>query len=77
LNVGEISQPVKSQVGFHIIQVIGHEERPLTSEEYKARTDSFFSEWIAGIRAQSDLKIYDYYKDRIPQDPTLQDAIPQ
>ncbi|OGN75980.1 MAG: hypothetical protein A2X25_02230 [Chloroflexi bacterium GWB2_49_20] len=77
LKVGEISQPVQSQSGFHIIQVLGHEERPLSSDEYKTQTDKFFTDWLAGIHAQSDLKIYDYYKDRIPLDPTLQDAMSQ
>ena len=72
LEVGEISQPIKSQFGYHIIQVIGHEDRPLTAEEYKAQTDKFFSDWVAEIRSKSDLEIFDYYKDRIPVDPALQ-----
>jgi parvulin-like peptidyl-prolyl isomerase len=75
LEVGEISQPVQSQFGYHIIQVIGHDERPLSAEEYKAQTDKFFNEWVAEKKAKSDLKIYDYYKDRIPVDPSLQDAL--
>lgn len=72
LGIGEISQPVKSQFGYHLIQVIGHEDRPLTTDEYKNQTDKFFSDWIADVRANSDLKIFDYYKDRIPVDPILQ-----
>jgi len=72
LEVGEISQPIKSQFGYHIIQVIGHEDRPLTAEEYKAQTDKFFSDWVAENRSKSDLEIFDYYKDRIPVDPALQ-----
>ncbi len=75
LEVGEISQPVQSQFGYHIIQVIGHEDRPLTAEEYKTQTDQFFSDWVAEIRSNSDLIIYDYYMDRIPLDPSLQDFI--
>jgi len=75
LKIGEISQPVKSDYGYHIIQVIGHEKRPTTSEEYKTQSDKFFSDWIAGIRAKLDVKIYDYYKNRIPVTPTLKDAL--
>jgi peptidyl-prolyl cis-trans isomerase D len=75
LKIGEISQPVKSQFGFHIIQVIGHEERPLTADEFKQQTDTFFSNWLADIRTKSDLVIDDIYKSRIPLDPTLQDAL--
>jgi peptidyl-prolyl cis-trans isomerase D len=72
LEVGEISQPIKSQFGYHIIQVIGHDDRPLSADEYKTKTDQFFTDWVAEIRSNSDLTIYDYYKDRIPTDPALQ-----
>lgn len=75
LKIGEISQPVKTDYGFHIIQIIGHEERPLTADEYKTQTDKFFTDWVAGVRAKQDVQIYDYYKNRIPVDPTLQDAM--
>jgi peptidyl-prolyl cis-trans isomerase D len=77
LKIGEISQPVKSSLGYHIIQVLGHEERPLTSDEYKQQTDLLFTNWLTELRTKSNPKIYDYYKDRIPLDPTLQDAINQ
>jgi parvulin-like peptidyl-prolyl isomerase len=75
LKIGEISQPVKTTYGFHIIQVIGHEERPVNSDEYKTQTDKFFTDWVAGIRATYDVKLFDYYKARIPVVPTLQDAL--
>jgi peptidyl-prolyl cis-trans isomerase D len=75
LKIGEISLPIKTDYGYHIIQVIGHEERPLTVDEYKTQTDKFFTDWVAGIRAKLDVKIYDYYKNRIPVVPTLQDAL--
>jgi len=73
--IGEISQPIKSDYGYHIIQVIGHEERTLTTDEYKTQTDKFFTDWVASIRAKLDVKLYDYYKNRIPVVPTLQDAL--
>jgi len=75
LKIGEISQPVKTTYGFHIIQVIGHEKRPATADEYKTQTDKFFTDWVAGVRAAYDVKLFDYYKNRIPTTPTLQDAL--
>lgn len=75
LKISEISQPIKSDFGYHIIQVIGHEDRPLTSEEYKAQTDKFFSEYVAGIRANLEVEIFEYFKNRIPLSPTIQEAL--
>ncbi len=73
LKVGEISQPVKSQYGYHIIQVLGHEIRPLTDAEYKTLTDNLYQDWLTKTKtaAGSDLKVFDYWTARIPNDPTI------
>src|SRR3990172_7360631 len=77
LEIGEISQPIETTYGFHIIQVLGHEDRPLTADEYKTKTDQVFSDWVASLRDTTEITIHDYYKDRIPVNPTLQDALGQ
>ena len=77
LEIGEISQPIQTTYGYHIIQVLGHEDRPLTADEYKTKTDKVFSDWVASLRDSADLTVHDYYKDRIPANPTLQDALNQ
>jgi hypothetical protein len=35
MRIGEVSEPIESEFGFHIIQVIGHEDRPLSNEQYE------------------------------------------
>ncbi|MFC2028906.1 peptidylprolyl isomerase [Chloroflexota bacterium] len=78
LEIGEISQPIETTYGFHIIQVLGNDDnRPLTSDEYLSKADQVFTNWIAGIRESTDIVIHDYYKDRIPVEPRLQDALGQ
>ncbi|MFH1905985.1 MAG: peptidylprolyl isomerase [Chloroflexota bacterium] len=75
LPIGNISQPVQSDFGWHIIQVLGHENRPLTEAEYQQLRDAKFQEWLAEARQATTVKIYDYYLERIPTDPKLEDEL--
>ncbi len=75
LPIGKISQPVQSDFGWHIIQVLGHENRPLTEAEYQQMRDAKFQEWLAEARQATTVKIYDYYLERIPVDPKLEDEL--
>ncbi|MBA4379312.1 MAG: hypothetical protein C0393_01245 [Anaerolinea sp.] len=75
LPIGKISQPVQSDFGWHIIQVLGHENRPLTETEYQQMRDAKFQEWLAEARKATTVKIYDYYLERVPADPKLEDEL--
>jgi len=81
LKPGEISQPVQSDFGWHIIQVIGHEERPLTADQFEQAKQDAFSKWIEELRAKADeaglVKIFDVWKDRVPLEPSLESALGQ
>jgi parvulin-like peptidyl-prolyl isomerase len=75
LNIGQISTPIKTSFGYHIIQVLGHENRPLTDSEYQQACEASFQEWLAESQKQTDIKTYDNWLDKIPTDPDLQKAI--
>jgi len=47
LGVGELSEPVRSQFGFHIIQVLEKGTRP---------DESAFQAWYEGLAAQADIE---------------------
>ncbi len=49
LKVGEISQPVKTSFGYHIIQVLGHEERPLDQAAYAEKQTTDLTEWLTKV----------------------------
>lgn len=74
LEIGGISQPVQSQYGFHIIQVLGHENRPLTDSEYQAAVDAAYNTWLAQQRATATIVVIDNYLDFTPDKPTLQET---
>lgn len=69
--VGEISQPVKTTFGFHIIQVLGHEVRPLSASDYETYKQKQFDDWIKALRDKSKVEINDIWKERVPSDPVF------
>jgi peptidyl-prolyl cis-trans isomerase D len=73
-DVGEISEPVQSQYGYHIIQVLGHEMRPLSADEYSKAVDDAFNAFLDELRNAATIEIDPGYLSLLPTKPTLQDA---
>ncbi len=71
LEVGQISEPVQTAFGWHIIQVLGHEERPMTTQRLETARDKAFREWLQETRAQAEVEIYDWWKPYVPTAPDL------
>jgi peptidyl-prolyl cis-trans isomerase D len=71
LNVGEISQPVQSQSGWHIIQLLGKEVRPLDSYAFDQLRQTKFQAWLDSQRESVGVTIPDGWLDWVPTEPTL------
>ena len=71
MEIGEISEPVATTFGYHIIQVLGHEDRPLSQFEYDELKEQKFTELLAELRTNSTVEIRDYWTERVPAEPTL------
>jgi len=71
LEVGETSEPVKTDFGFHIIRILGHEERPLTEDACQSMRSENFQEWLAELRENSNIKINEFWTDVAPTEPSL------
>ncbi|NUM46998.1 MAG: peptidylprolyl isomerase [Anaerolineales bacterium] len=71
--IGEISAPVQTTFGWHLIQVIGHELRPLSASELVELRQTEFEEWLTQQRQLMDAQIvlFDYWADRIPDEPSI------
>ena len=74
LQVGEISQPVQTTAGWHIIQVLGHEIRPLTDTEYTDAVSAAFNQWLMDQRTGANIVISGTWTANIPDQPSLESA---
>lgn len=71
LKVGELSQPIKSQFGYHIIQVLAHEDVPLDANGYDQARQTAFNDWLKSARTEYNVVTYDNWQNIIPTDPAI------
>ncbi|MBQ6482070.1 MAG: peptidylprolyl isomerase, partial [Anaerolineaceae bacterium] len=69
--IGTISEPVQTDFGWHLIQVIGHEVRPLTSTQYDNAVSSAYQQWLDSYTEQLDINLDGYNVDMVPTDPAF------
>ena len=66
LGIGQISQPIKSSFGFHIIQVLGHEVRSLSETDFNQLQSQKFSEWLETQRQANEVEINEIWREVTP-----------
>jgi len=71
LNIGELSQPVQTSSGWHIIQLLGKEVRPLSQYSFDQLRQTKFQEWLDSQRQSVGVTIPDGWLDWVPTEPTL------
>lgn len=72
LEIGEISAPVESSYGWHIIQVIGHEERAIELDtDYEQIQSNYFDAWYQEAYANTEIVINDNWVDHVPSEPSV------
>jgi parvulin-like peptidyl-prolyl isomerase len=71
LPIGQISEPVKTQFGYHIIQVVAREDLPLSADQLDQKKQTAFDDWLKSIHDSSDITIKDVWKTRVPTEPVL------
>lgn len=63
--------PVQSQFGYHIIQLIAKQDRPLTADQYETAKNKAFTDWLAAARAEYGVETFDIWKQYVPTDPNF------
>jgi len=72
MKVGETSQPVRTAMGYHIIQVLGQENRPLSSRYLSAAKQQVYADWINKLRVETTIIKNELWKEYIPTEPTVE-----
>lgn len=71
MEVGEISDPVQTDFGWHILKSNGKEDRELDINAYEQMKDQFFFEWLAEKEAQYTPEITENWSKYVPSEPSL------
>jgi parvulin-like peptidyl-prolyl isomerase len=76
LPIGQISDPVESSVGWHVIEVLEREERELTAGDYSQQQRVAFTTWLT--KARTEAVIEDTWtQDKAPADNSFMKNIQQ
>jgi parvulin-like peptidyl-prolyl isomerase len=70
LKIGQISDPVQTSYGWHIIQVLGHETRPLTDSQLQQAKQTYYNDWLTQARSQHTIERYNW-QSFVPSEPTI------
>ena len=71
LEIGEISEPVATEFGYHIIQVLGHETRELTDEQLDNFKNVAYAKFIEEAKAEMTIKKFDIWAEIVPSSPSI------
>ncbi len=69
--VGDIVGPVQSEFGWHLIEILGHEDRELSDSDFRSAVALAFDEWLSTSRDAAEVTIRDYWIERVPAPPIL------
>jgi len=74
LEVGEISDPIETIHGFHIIQLLGKEVRPIESSRVDQNKQAFFAEWLTTQKEKYTIEQFDdVWTKVVPDTPVFGD----
>lgn len=68
LPIGQISEPIKTEFGYHVMQVISREDREVTDADLDRVKQSLYTQWIDQLRADSaaNITINDNWVNYVP-----------
>ncbi|HET6597849.1 MAG TPA: peptidylprolyl isomerase [Anaerolineales bacterium] len=70
--IGEIGKPVKTEFGYHIIQVVAREQLPLSASQYEQVKDTAFNDWLTAEKEAATIETFESWKEHVPTEPALQ-----
>lgn len=74
--IGAIGEPVQSQFGYHIIQVLDRRELPVSASQVGQQRETAFTEWLAATKEEAEITTYDIWQNQMPPMPDFQNPQP-
>ena len=71
LEIGEISDPVQTDYGWHIIQVLGHEVRSISQYDFETLKTQAMQDWIEAKKSEYTIEKKDNWMNNIPLEPNI------
>lgn len=71
LEIGEISTPVESNFGWHVIQLLGREVRTISEQRLATLKEQIFQDWVTQQRANTEVTISETWSENIPEEPAI------
>ena len=69
---GQISQPIKTQFGYHIIRLVAHETRPISASQCTQLSDKKFDEWLTTYKSTAQVQVNsEFWQTIVPILPTM------
>jgi parvulin-like peptidyl-prolyl isomerase len=64
--IGEIVGPVATDFGWHLIEILGHEDRELDASSFSQAVSQALNAFIAEVRETVEIEILEYWVNRVP-----------
>lgn len=71
MEIGDISQPIESPTGWHVIQILGKETRQLLLNELNQIKENIFLDYLETLRENTEISIIQNWQARVPNQPGI------
>jgi len=71
LPIGEVSEPLETQFGWHVIEVLAREERELSPADYRQSQQVAFNDWLTNARLETIVEDF-WTAEKAPEDPLFE-----
>ena len=62
----------ETQFGYHIVEVLGRETRPMSEDIILRRNAQVYNQWMADQVTSSNISTLDWWEPNVPTEPTLE-----
>jgi parvulin-like peptidyl-prolyl isomerase len=64
--VDEVVGPIESQYGWHLLRIVGRQDREILEAAYQEAVDNAFEAWIDDLTTEAEIIVVDDWQDHLP-----------